>query len=128
MADFMQLGLSFKLNNVRHCAQSDTLSSAWSESANPCQGPLLTEQCQEAGGQCVTAQEGFYTISGLWLTFGVLWFVWIFRALRHLQTIEPGNWRVLNRPERREVAGNNRRENFNYLYFSVRNEEERETT
>ena len=85
------------------------------------------EQCQEAGGQCVTTREGFYTISAVWLALGALWFVWIFRALRQLQTIEPGEWRVLNRPERREVAGDNRREKFKYFYFSVRNEEGRET-
>ena len=100
------------------------LSSGWSESENTCQGPLLVEQCQEAGGQCVTTREGFYTISAVWLALGALWFVWIFRALRQLQTIEPGEWRVLNRPERREVAGDNRREKFKYFYFSVRNEEE----
>ena len=124
----MQTRLSFRLNNVRHCAPSVPLSSAWSESANTCQGPLLTEQCQEAGGQCVTAQEGFYTISGLWLTFGALWFVWIWRAVRQLQTFSPGDWRVLNRPAGGEPgAGDNMREKFRYFYFSVRNEEERET-
>ena len=49
------------------------------------------------------------------------------RGTCQLQTIEPGDWRVLNRPERREVAGDNRREKFKYFYFSVRNEEGRET-
>ena len=110
--------------NCRQCKQSTTskvgLSSDWSESENTCQGPLLVEQCQEAGGQCVTTQEAFYTISGVWLAIGALWFVWIFRALRQLQTIEPGEWRVLNRPERRQNG-----EKFNYFYFSVRSEEER---
>ena len=48
------------------------------------------ENCQGAGGYCVTTQEGFYTMSGVWLTIGALWFVWIFRAVRQLQTIEPG--------------------------------------
>ena len=125
--------------HYKHCRQCDQrapdsittakviLSSDWSESENTCQGPLLVEQCQEAGGQCVTTQEAFYTISGVWLAIGALWFVWIFRAMRQLQTIEPGDWRVLNRPERREVAGDNRREKFKYFYFSVRNEEGRET-
>ena len=112
----------------RHCAQSDpdssSLSPGWSESENTCQDSLLTDQCLEAGGSCVTTQEGFYTMSGVWLTFGALWFVWIFRALRQLQTIEPGEWRVLKR-EGREEGGSDRGKKFRY--FSVRNDEERET-
>ena len=122
------------MTNVRQCAESVpdsatkvSLSSGWSESANTCRGSLLAEQCQEAGGQCVTTQEGFYAMSGLWLTFGALWFVWIFRAVRQLQTFSPGDWRVLNRPAREPGAGDNRKEKFRYFYFSVRNEEERET-
>ena len=115
--------------NCRQCEQTardststtnSSLSSDRTETDNTCHGPLLVEECQEAGGQCVTTQEGFYVMSGVWLAIGALWFVWIFRALRQLQTIEPGEWRVLNRPERRENG-----EKFNYFYFSVRSEEER---
>ena len=88
------------------------------------------EECQEAGGRCVTTREGFYIISGLWLALGTIWFVWIFRALRQLQTIEPGDWRIVNRQETREareMAGDDPGEKFKYFYFSVRNDEGRET-
>ena len=77
----------------------------------------MVEQCQEAGGQCVTTREGFYIISGVWLALGTLWFVWIFRALRQLQTIDPVEWRVLNKPVKREEEdeeGNE--EKFKYFY------------
>ena len=116
----------------KHCRQCERArdTTGWSERDNTCQGSLLVDQCQGAGGHCVTTQEGFYTMSGVWLAIGALWFVWIFRAVRQLQTIEPGDWRVLNRQESREareVAGDDRGEKFKYFYFSVRNDEGKET-
>ena len=109
--------------NCRQCEQTapdststtnSSLSADWSETDNTCHGPLLVEECQEAGGQCVTTREGFYLISGVWLAVGTLWFVWIFRALRQLQTIDPVEWRVLNKPVKREEG--EAEEKFKYFY------------
>ena len=113
----------FRLNlgPCRECEEEERqntgLISDWSQANNTCQGTVMVEQCREEGGQCVTTREGFYLISGVWLALGTLWFVWIFRALRHLQTINPGEWRVLNKPvKRQEEEEEGKEEKFKYFY------------
>ena len=97
---------SSKYVNCRQCESGESaeleLISDWVQTNNTCQGTGLVEQCEEAGGTCVTVQEGFYTVSAVWLSVGTIWFIWIFRALRQLQTIHPLEWRVLNKPEKRQ--------------------------
>ena len=75
----------------------------------------MVDQCKEEGGDCVTIQEGFYTMSLVWALIGVLWFVWGFRTIRHLQTIPTTEWRVVNKPERK--SGETNIDSFKYFYF-----------
>jgi len=99
--------------------ESETLSSSWTSSNNTCHGTLMVEQCKEAGGDCVTVQEGFYTMSSVWLAIGCLWFVWVFRALRYLQSIPPREWRVVNKLEKKEEEERemDNQEKFKIFYF-----------
>ena len=74
----------------------------------------MVDQCKEEGGDCVTIQEGFYTMSAVWLVIGAVWFVWVFRTVRKIQTIDPKEWRVVNKPEKKE--GEASEEKFKYFY------------
>ena len=93
---------------------NSSLGSFWSESNNTCYGTIKVDQCQEEGGHCVTIQEGFYTMSAVWLVIGAVWFVWVFRTVRKIQTIDPKEWRVVNKPEKKE--GEASEEKFKYFY------------
>ena len=93
---------------------NSSLGSFWSESNNTCYGTIKVDQCQEEGGHCVTIQEGFYTMSAVWLVIGAVWFVWVFRTVREIQTIDPKEWRVVNKPEKKE--GEASEEKFKYFY------------
>jgi len=96
-------------------SSNTTISSSWAQSNNTCYGTVLVEQCKEGGGECVTLQEGFYTMATVWLVIGSLWFVWVFRTIRHVQTIDPKQWRVINKAEMKEEEAN--KDNFKYFYF-----------
>ena len=78
---------------------NSTSSPSWWESDNTCDGVSQVSQCQEAGGQCVTLQEGFYMVTTAGLGLGCVWFVWLFWALRHLQAIQQNQWRVVTRQD-----------------------------
>ena len=84
----------------------------WDQAENTCHGPLLKDQCVSAGGECVTLQEGFYTLSFVWAAIGALWFVWGFRTLRHLQSLDPKEWRVVDKPVKKEK----KEEKYKYFY------------
>ena len=95
-------------------SSNSSLLSSWSQTNNTCYGTLLVEQCKKAEGECVTVQEGFYTMSSVWLAIGAVLFVWVVRTVRQIQTIDPKEWRVVNRPERKEEEANTER--FKYFY------------
>ena len=93
-----------------------TFSSVWSESNNTCQSPERASQCVEEGGECVTLQEGFYIMSAAWLVVGAVWFVWLSRTVRHLQTINVTEWRVVIRQEKNNDEEEKKQEKFKYFY------------
>ena len=96
---------------------NSTFSSVWSESNNTCHSPEAASQCVEEGGDCVTLQEGFYIMSAAWLVVGALWFVWLSRTVRHLQTINITEWRVvINRQEEKNDEEEKKQEKFKYFY------------
>ena len=71
----------------------------------------------EEGGDCVTLQEGFYIMTAAWLVVGALWFVWLLRTVRHLQTINITEWRVvINRQEKKNDEEEEKQEKFKYFY------------
>ena len=88
---------------------STNSSSSWSQTNNTCYDQTLREQCLEAGGECLTLRDGFYTITTAGLLLGAVWFVWQFRTMRHLQTINPKEWRIVNKQEQTE-------DEFKYFY------------
>ena len=87
-----------------------SISSSWSQANNTCYGTAMVGQCEKEGGECVTIQEGFYAMSIVWAVIGALSFVWILRTVRHLQTIPPTEWRVVNKPEKKNE------DTFKYFY------------
>ena len=94
-----------------------TFSSVWCESNNTCHSPEAASQCVEEGGECVTLQEGFYIMTAAWLVVGALWFVWLLRTVRHLQTINITEWRVvINRQEKKNDEEEEKQEKFKYFY------------
>ena len=94
---------------------NSTFSSVLSESNNTCHSPEVAAQCVEEGGECVTLQEGFYIMSAAWLVVGAVWFVWLSRTVRHLQTINVTEWRVVIRQEKNDEEEENQ-EKFKYFY------------
>merc|ERR1719192_2205559 len=89
------------------------LNQTWSQAENSCYGALLKDQCESAGGECTTIQEGFYTLSIIWAVIGAVWFVWGFRTIRQFQSLDPKEWRVVDKPVREERE---REEKFKYFY------------
>ena len=55
-------------------SSNSSLLSSWSQTNNTCYGTLLVDQCKKAEGECVTVQEGFYTMSSVWLAIGAILF------------------------------------------------------
>ena len=86
------------------------VSPSWSQANNNCHGPLLKEQCKNAGGECVTLYEGFYTMSLVWVIIGAVWFVWGFRTIRQFQSLDTKEWRVVDKPVSKEEK------KFKYFY------------
>ena len=74
----------------------------------------MVKQCEDEMGECVTLQEGFYPMSIVWAVIGALSFLWFFRTVRQLQTIPTTQWRVVNRPDRKDEEGS--QDNFKYFY------------
>ena len=91
---------------------NSSLGSFWSESNNTCYGTIKVDQCQEEGGQCVTIQEGFYTMSVVWVVIGAVWFIWGFRTIRQFQSLDTDQWRVVDKP----VNEQEKKKKFKYFY------------
>ena len=88
------------------------ISPSWSQDNNTCHGPLLKEQCEAAFGECITIQEGFYTMSVVWVVIGAVWFVWGFRTIRKFQSLDTKQWRVVDKP----VIEESDKSKFKYFY------------
>ena len=54
-----------------------------------------------------------FLISILWLIIACVWFIWVFRTVRQVQTINPLEWRVVNKPK---TDKENNEEKFKYFY------------
>ena len=91
------------------------ISPSWNQEDNTCHGTLLKEQCKNAGGECVTVQEGFYIMSIIWVVIGAVWFVWGFRTIRQFQGLDTKQWRVVDKPVPTEEEKKNKRK-FKYFY------------
>ena len=63
----------------------------------------------------MTLREGFYGVSIAWLAVGAVWFAWLFRTATHLQTIDPEQWRVVDKG-REEMEDEDSEEKFKYFY------------
>ena len=103
-------GLSF--SPVEFSQNHTIISPSWDQDHNICHGPLLKEQCKNAGGECITIQEGFYTMSVVWVVIGAVWFVWGFRTIRKFQSLDTKEWRVVDKP----VTEESDKSKFKYFY------------
>ncbi|KAL4068251.1 acetyl-coenzyme A transporter 1-domain-containing protein [Scleroderma yunnanense] len=82
------------LFSVAHC----TVKEAGTElvvKAAECVSDLGKERCSNIGGECITEQDGYYYVSIICVTFGVLFLVgYIIPTARKLQALPMHRWRV----------------------------------
>ncbi|EPQ61121.1 MFS general substrate transporter [Gloeophyllum trabeum ATCC 11539] len=63
--------------------------------ASECVSDQGKAHCADVGGECVTERDGYYWVSAICITFGVLFFVfYIAPTARRLQALPPARWRV----------------------------------
>jgi len=63
---------------------------------------------------CHTVTEGYYILSTACCCLGYLWLIWGWRAIRQLQRVDPGVWRVVGRT--RDNTSQDKEERFKYFY------------
>ena len=101
-----------RLSPLEFSQNHTIISPSWSQGENSCHGALLKEQCKSAGGECITIQEGFYTMSVVWVVIGAVWFIWGFRTIRQFQSLDTDQWRVVDKP----VNEQEKKKKFKYFY------------
>ncbi|KIO02317.1 hypothetical protein M404DRAFT_16043 [Pisolithus tinctorius Marx 270] len=80
--------------SVAHCTVKDTDTELVVKAAE-CVSELGKEQCSNIGGECVTEQDGYYYVSVICVTFGVIFLVsYIIPTARRLQALPTRRWRV----------------------------------
>lgn len=61
-------------------------------------GAKETEECQQAGGACLTEMDGFFLESFLCCGFGILWLaLWGWRTIKRLQAADDVEWLVVKK-------------------------------
>jgi len=94
-----------------------TFFNATSLEDNVCLGADEVKACKAGGMTCETITEGYYILSGVCFAVGFLWFVWGWRTIRKLQTIEVQEWRVVNKVQVPEDEKKQKDEQkFKYFY------------
>ena len=58
------------------------------------QAALTESVCVAAGGRCVVARDGYYVLSYVMITFGVLLGLWYRVLLPKLEALPLGAWRA----------------------------------
>lgn len=106
-------GTGLELSPVVFSHNQTIVSPSWGQADNNCHGSLLKKQCESAGGECITLTEGFYTMSLVWVIIGAVWFVWGFRTIRQFQSLDTKEWRVVDKPVRKEEE---QQKKFKYFY------------
>ena len=61
---------------------------------------MEVEGCKDAGAECDTVTEGFYTLCLVCVGVGALLFLWIWRTVRTLQEIDVAKWRVVHKVDK----------------------------
>ncbi|TFY66211.1 hypothetical protein EVG20_g4880 [Dentipellis fragilis] len=63
--------------------------------AAECVSDLGKEHCADLGGTCITERDGYYAVSALCMTFGVIFLIaYIIPAAKKLQALPVSQWRV----------------------------------
>jgi len=83
--------------------------------SNVCYGTKEVEDCKEAGAECNTLTEGFYSLSIACVIFGAILFIWTWRTVRKLQEVEVSKWRVVKK-ENIEDTKNENEEKLMFFY------------
>lgn len=79
--------------SVAYCKVADADSELVVKAAE-CVSDLGKEQCSNIGGECITERDGYYYVSAICITFGVLFFtLYIIPTARRLQAIPVQRWR-----------------------------------
>ncbi|KIM67104.1 hypothetical protein SCLCIDRAFT_1210585 [Scleroderma citrinum Foug A] len=80
--------------SVAYCTVKDT-DTELVVKATECVSDLGKERCSAIGGECITEQDGYYYVSMICVTFGVLFLVgYIMPTARRLQTLPIHRWRI----------------------------------
>ncbi|XP_052872224.1 acetyl-coenzyme A transporter 1 [Anopheles cruzii] len=68
--------------------------------SNDCSDSALKDVCTEAGGQCGITIDGYYIEIVICLLYGIAWYRWGSRKIRHLQEMPLKAWRVARKAPR----------------------------
>jgi len=111
------------LENLNMTSAQQSLFNLTAIDSNFCHGTEQVDSCKSMAGTCDTLSDGFFPLSIASVILGALWFVWAFRAIRALQRVEVGKWRVVSKvedeaePDVGETTGKNTSDDrFKYFY------------
>jgi len=85
--------------------------------ANQCYGTSQVEGCKDAGAECDTITDGFYTLSVVCVGIGAILFVWVWRTVRALQEVDITKWRVVKTDEIEEVKQEKKEQTKTFKFF-----------
>lgn len=64
---------------------------------NKCSDKIAKDECVESGGFCRTEIDGYYIEVAINVVYGIIWYFWAKRMLKHLQDLDRSEWHVLSK-------------------------------
>lgn len=69
---------------------------------NKCADKAAKSECLSNGGYCRIDIDGYYIEVALNVLYGIIWYQWGKRVLKHLQSLQRHEWHVLSKPPTEE--------------------------
>jgi PAT family acetyl-CoA transporter-like MFS transporter 1 len=79
---------------IRECLHHQV--NVLSIGSHTCSNAEEKKACQEAGGQCLILQDGFFIQTAICTIIGLVWLVFFYSRLNILQNLKIQAWRVNN--------------------------------
>ena len=61
---------------------------------NACADSTAEDACIANGGECLIKYDGFFVEVGICLVVGILWYLFMFKKVTHLQRMKSHQWKV----------------------------------